>query len=82
MGKRDAFLRDLESKLHDLCQPLTTLQCRLELGQMYGDEVSLMEAIEGGLMETARLFDGIGKLRERLLREMDRIGDGAEEKEG
>ena len=82
MEKRDVFLRELENELHGLCQPLTTLQCRLELGRMCGDEVSMMEAIDGGLMETMRLFDGIGKLRERLLHEMDRVGDGSEEKEG
>ena len=82
MEKKNVFLQGLENELHDLCQPLTTLQCRLELGRMCGDEVSMMEAIDGGLMETMRLFDGIGKLRERLLREMDRVGDGPEEKEG
>lgn len=78
MGKNELFLREMESELHDLCQPLTTLQCRLELGQMCGDEVSLMEAIEGGLMETARVFQGIEKMRGQLLRELDRIGNRAQ----
>ncbi len=69
-ARRDPLLRAMESELHGLCQPLTTLQCRLELGQMCADEASLMEAVEGALVETAKLFQGIGAMRERLLREM------------
>jgi hypothetical protein len=72
MARQDGMLRQMESGLHDLCQPLTTLQCRLELGLMCGDDVSLREAVEGALVETARLFQGIEAIRERLLRE--RVG--------
>ena len=45
MGRKDCMLQEIESELHDLCQPLTTLQCRLELGLMCGDVASLMEAV-------------------------------------
>ncbi len=72
------MLQEMESRLHDLCQPLTTLQCRLELGQLCGDEVSLMEAVEGALVETAKLFQGIGMMRERLVREIGRAVGRAE----
>ena len=71
------MLREIERELHDLCQPLTTLQCRLELGQMCGDEASLMEAVEGGLQEITKLFRGIGRMRERLMLEMGHAVDGA-----
>ena len=76
--RKDSMLREMERELHDLCQPLTKLQCGLELGQMCGDEASLMEAVEGALVETAALFQGIGVMRERLVREMGRGVDGAE----
>lgn len=56
----------LERELHDLCQPLTTLQCRLEYGLMLDDEVSLRAAVEGGLQECARLFESIAAMREHL----------------
>jgi len=76
--RNDLILREMERELHDLCQPLTKLQCGLELGQMCGDESSLMEAVEGALVETAKLFQGIGVMRERLVREMGRGVDGSE----
>jgi len=76
--RNDLILREMERELHDLCQPLTKLQCGLELGQMCGDEASLMEAVEGALVETATLFQGIGVMRERLVREMGRGVDGSE----
>jgi len=75
MEKKQASLEELEKQLHDLCQPLTALQCRLELGQMCGEEQSLMEAVEGALIETERLFQGVESMRSRLLRELGR-GEG------
>jgi len=77
MEKSELFLQDMERELHDLCQPLTALQCGLELGQMCGDEGSLTTAVESGLREASRLFRGIQDMRERLLRELARVGDGA-----
>ena len=76
--RNDLILREMERELHDLCQPLTKLQCGLELGQMCGDESSLMEAVEGALVETAKLFQGIGMMRERLVREIGRAVGRAE----
>jgi hypothetical protein len=68
-GIHNELLREIERELHDLCQPLTALQCKLELGQMIGEPEALMEAVDGGLEETQRLFTGIAQMRERLLRE-------------
>jgi len=61
---------DLEQsslELHDLCQPLTALQCRLELGRMLGGAEAFEEAVNGGLEETRRMFDVIAHMRQRLL---------------
>ena len=54
-------------ELHDLCQPLTALQCRLEMGRMLGYPEALEEAVKGGLEETRRMFHIIAQMRQRLL---------------
>ncbi len=54
-------------ELHDLCQPLTALQCRLELAEMIGNPEAFEEAVKGGLEETRRMFDIIAHMRQRLL---------------
>lgn len=66
---RNGVLKEIEQDLHDLCQPLTSLQCRLELAQMIGNPVSLREAVDAGLEDTRRLFAGVSAMRERLLHE-------------
>jgi hypothetical protein len=53
-------------ELHDLCQPLTALQCRLELARMLGHTEALEEAVHGGLEETRRMFEIIAHMRQRL----------------
>jgi C4-dicarboxylate-specific signal transduction histidine kinase len=60
-------LEQSHAELHDLCQPLTALQCRLEIGKMLGDAGSLEEAINGALEETRRMFEVIARMRQRLL---------------
>jgi hypothetical protein len=60
----------MERELHDLCQPLTALQCRLELGQMIGDQEALLEAVEGAMLETERMFAAIAHMREKLAKEI------------
>jgi hypothetical protein len=50
--------------LHDLCQPLTTLQCRLEMAGVVGTAEAYREAVEMGLVECARLVDAVGSMRE------------------
>ena len=54
----------LEKELHDMAQPLTSLQCRLELGKMLADEASLSEAVEGALLELGRVNESFSRLRE------------------
>jgi len=66
---REGMLRDLDRELHNLCQPLTTLQGRLELAQMMGDPASLKEAVDSGVVEAQRMAAAVGRMRERLERE-------------
>ena len=54
------------AELHDLCQPLTALQCRLEMGRMLGQPGSLEEAVDESLEETRRMFEVIARIRQRL----------------
>ena len=71
---RSALLRELERELHDLCQPVTSLQCRLELGRLCGGEEALREANDGALEDAARIFAAVGRMRERLLVAMSSDG--------
>jgi hypothetical protein len=50
--------------LHDLCQPLTTLQCRLELAGVVGTDAAYREAVRLGVVECERLVESVGSMRE------------------
>ena len=50
--------------LHDLCQPLTTLQCRLELAGVIGTDQSYREAVRLAQVECERLAESVGSMRE------------------
>jgi hypothetical protein len=50
--------------LHDLCQPLTTLQCRLELAGVVGTAEAYREAVRLGLVECERLAESVSSMRE------------------
>lgn len=67
MSRSEIDLEQSHAELHDLCQPLTALQCRLELGRMLGNAAALEEAIAGGLEETRRMCEVIALMRQRLL---------------
>ena len=64
---REEVLRGLERELHDLCQPVTSLQCRLELGRLCGGEEALKEATDGALEDAMRIFEAVSRMRERLV---------------
>jgi hypothetical protein len=57
-------MKELSKTLHDLCQPLTTLQCRLELASVVGTVEAYREAVELGLEECLRLMHAVGAMRE------------------
>ena len=59
-------MKDVSRALHDLCQPLTTLQCRLELASVVGTTEAYREAVELGLEECSRLMHAVGVMRETV----------------
>jgi len=61
-GERE--LKRIGIALHDLCQPLTTLQCRLEMAELLGTPEAYREAVEAGLTECGRLTEVVGSMRE------------------
>jgi hypothetical protein len=67
-SRSELDLEESHGELHDLCQPLTALQCRLEMGKMLGHAEALEEAVNGGLEETRRMFEVVAFMRQRLLR--------------
>jgi hypothetical protein len=63
--KSDAAGMDkISQALHDLCQPLTTLQCRLEIAQLSGNDEDYRDAVTLGLVECDRLIEGVGVMRD------------------
>jgi signal transduction histidine kinase len=70
IASREAFAQEMRAHLHELCQPLTALQCRLEMGIIHGGQPELLrETVQDSLIETSRLFAAIAAMRERLLSE-------------
>lgn len=55
----------LRQDLHDLSQPLTRLQWRLELGRR-GGESDLRETVEGALADTLELMNWVRSLRHKI----------------
>jgi signal transduction histidine kinase len=70
-------MKQMGKALHDLCQPLTTLQCRLEMAGLTGTPEGYREAVDRGLEECARLTDAVGLMRE-IVREAARMAEAEE----
>ncbi|MDP9052622.1 MAG: hypothetical protein M3O31_18165 [Acidobacteriota bacterium] len=62
--------------LHSLCQPLTTLQCRLELAELVDTMEGYREAVTHALAECTRLVEGVGLMREILRAALPADGAG------
>ncbi len=60
------LLEQMHHALHELCQPLTTLQCRLEIAGLLGTAEAYREAVDLGLVECGRLVEGVHAMREIL----------------
>lgn len=58
--------RRLGMALHDLCQPLTTLQCCMEIAEMEGTDEAYRGAVRLGLAECERMVEVLGRMREIL----------------
>ena len=61
-----AMYSGMEVALHDLCQPLTVLQCKLELGLMKGGEEATQAAVVEGLRECKRLNAAVAMMRNMM----------------
>lgn len=61
---RVTVMRKVAASLHDLCQPLTALQCRLEIGQLLATPAAYEEAVMEGLRESERLVASVTAMRE------------------
>ena len=58
--------KQIAAALHELCQPLTTLQCSLEMAALTGTLEAYREAMETGLAECRRLVASVESMREIL----------------
>ena len=54
--------------LHDLCQPLTVLQCRLEMGRLMDTPESYRDAVTLALADCYRLMNTVETMREIVRR--------------
>jgi hypothetical protein len=59
-------VEDLRHELHELCQPLTRLQWRLEIGKRAGDEATLRETVEGSLDDAREMTEWVRRVRAQL----------------
>ena len=59
------------SALHDMCQPLMTLQCRLEIGRMVATAEGNEEAVRESLVECTRLLHAVDVLRHEVVRGLE-----------
>lgn len=68
----EALREAVEFELHEMCQPLTALRCRLDLALMLGDPeapgalAELREAVTEGLEDVKRTFACVERMRARL----------------
>ncbi len=62
-SNRDGMMQ-MDAVLHDLCQPLTMLRCRLELAGLRGTPEAYREAVDRGVAECARLVEAVDSMRE------------------
>jgi hypothetical protein len=60
---REDEIERMSQALHDLCQPLTTLLCRLELAGVLGTDRAYHDAVRLGLVECERLSEMVGSMR-------------------
>jgi hypothetical protein len=62
----ESLLRDFGKGMHDLSQPLTTLQCRLYLGTMDETPSAMSETIRQSLEDCERLMERVHALQQLL----------------
>ncbi len=63
----DNLASEIATGLHDLCQPLSTLQCRLEIGMMDATATAMSAAIAEALHVCVQLNDQVRGMQIRVL---------------
>jgi signal transduction histidine kinase len=53
----------IAAALHEMCQPLTALQCRLELGGIRQSAHAMREDIGGAMDDCARMMAAVSRMR-------------------
>jgi hypothetical protein len=64
------LVKQIDTALHGLCQPLTVLQCRLAMGELIDEPDAMREAIREALQECARMNQTVHTMRALLLEVM------------
>jgi phosphoglycerate-specific signal transduction histidine kinase len=64
--KGEGLGQTLDKALHDLAQPLTTLQCRLYLGSTAEEPTEMVEALRESLVECERVMDRMRQLQDAV----------------
>jgi hypothetical protein len=75
---REQEIARISAALHDLCQPLTTLQCRLEMAELVDTSAGYQDAVKMGLRECLRLSAAVGLMRSAVRAAMPQAGDDVE----
>ena len=78
---REDETRRMGAALHDLCQPLTTLQCRLEMAQQIATPEAYRDAVDAGMIECARLSAVVNSMRD-VVRAMTSRAAGDQDETG
>ncbi len=64
--KDDKLVESIDEALHEICQPLTVLQCRLALGGLTDKPEAMHAAIREALAECGRMNETIDRMRTML----------------
>ena len=71
----------MAAALHELCQPLTALQCKLEMGlaqcESGQDAATVRAAMRDAELECSRMFGVVGKMRVSVRDARQALGDDA-----
>lgn len=68
----------MSDALHELCQPLTVLQCRLAMGELIGSPEAMREAIAEALVECTRVNLAVSLMREMLEHDLQKDAEAEE----
>jgi len=69
-------MKRINVALHDLCQPLTTLQCRLEMAELIDTADGYRAAVKTGMAECLRLSEAVALMRSAVRAAMQQAAGG------